>query len=173
MKTYKEKLNDITTLIFDIDGVFTNGDITIGAGNEVLRSLNAKDGYAVQLAAKMGFNVFIITGGTSESLEKTMIGLGVKEIHTASQNKLAVYEKLKLKYNLEDKEILYMGDDIPDYEVMQRVGCATCPQDAVSEIKSISDYQSPFGGGKLAVRDIIEQVLRVQEKWMTKEAFQW
>jgi 3-deoxy-D-manno-octulosonate 8-phosphate phosphatase (KDO 8-P phosphatase) len=170
--TYKERLNKITTFIFDIDGVLTNGDITIYQ-DEIVRTLNSRDGYAMQLAAKMGFNIFIISGGSSEPVKERLLHLGVKEVHLRAHDKLSVYQSLIERHGLTDEEIVYMGDDIPDYKVMQRVGCATCPQDAAIEIKSISHYQSPFGGGRFAVRDIVEQTLRVHEKWMTDEAFQW
>ncbi len=172
MMTYKERLNHITTFIFDIDGVLTNGDVTIYK-DEVVRTLNSRDGYAMQLAAKMGFSVFIISGGSSELVKSRLLDLGVTEVYLRAYNKIEVYNSLLEKYNLEDTNILYMGDDIPDFKVMQRVGCATCPQDAAIEIKEIAHYQSPFNGGRFAVRDVIEQTLRVQGKWMTEEAFQW
>lgn len=170
--SYKERLNHISTLIFDVDGVLTTGDITIGQ-EEIYRTLNAKDGYALQLAAKMGFNLFIISGGHSEALKKSLKGLGFNEVFMSIKDKMDTYKHIKEKYNLQDTQVLYMGDDIPDYPVMKLVGCAVCPQDAVTEIKAISHYQSPFNGGKLAVRDVVEQVLRVQGKWMTAEAFIW
>lgn len=172
MITYKERLNHITTLIFDVDGVLTTGDITIGH-DEIYRTLNAKDGYALQLAAKMGLNLFVISGGHSEALKKSLTGLGFKDVFMSIHSKMETYQSIKKEHGLEDSEILYMGDDIPDYKIMQQVGCAVCPQDAVVEIKSIAHYQSPFNGGKLAVRDVVEQVLRVQNKWMTSEAFSW
>lgn len=172
MMTYKERLNKITTFIFDIDGVLTNGDVTIYK-DEIVRTLNSRDGFSIQLAEKMGFNVFVISGGSSEPVKIRLENLGVKEVFLRSANKVNVYESLLEKYNLTDEEILYMGDDLPDYKVMQRVGCATCPQDAAVEIKEISHYQSPYYGGRFAVRDIIEQTLRVQEKWFTEKAFEW
>lgn len=172
MMTYKERLNHITTFIFDIDGVLTNGDVILYK-DEVVRTLNSRDGYAMQLATKMGFSVFVISGGSCEIVKKRLLDLGVKEVHLRAYNKIEVYQSLLENHNLKDSQILYMGDDIPDYKVMQRVGCATCPQDAAVEIKDIAHYQSPFNGGRFAVRDVIEQTLRVQGKWMTEEAFQW
>ena len=170
--TYKERLNKITTFIFDIDGVLTNGDVMIYK-DEIVRTLNSRDGFSIQLAEKMGFNVFVISGGSSEPVKIRLENLGVKEVFLRSVNKVNIYESLLEKYNLTDEEILYMGDDLPDYKVMQRVGCATCPQDAAVEIKEISHYQSPFYGGRFAVRDVIEQTLRVQNKWFTEKAFEW
>lgn len=172
MMTYKERLNKITTFIFDIDGVLTNGDVMIYK-DEIVRTLNSRDGFSIQLAEKMGFNVFVISGGSSEPVKIRLENLGVKEVFLRSVNKVNIYESLLEKYNLTDEEILYMGDDLPDYKVMQRVGCATCPQDAAVEIKEISHYQSPFYGGRFAVRDVIEQTLRVQNKWFTEKAFEW
>lgn len=172
MKSYKEKLAQITTFIFDVDGVLTNGDVLLLDG-KVYRTLNAKDGYALQYAAKNEYAIFIITGGNSEDVKTRLLDLGVKEVFLKSSNKIAVYEEIKKNYNLKDEEILYMGDDIPDYEVMQNVGVATCPQDACQEIKAISIYQSPISGGKGCVRDVIEQTLKVQHNWMKEIAFTW
>lgn len=172
MISFKERLNDITTLIFDVDGVLTDGSVTLFKG-EVVRTLNSRDGYALQYASKMGYKIIIISGGTSQDVKDRLLNLGVTEVHMAAKNKIEVYESVKKKYDLTDKQIAYMGDDIPDYQVMQKVGLATCPQDAAVEIKHISHYQSPFMGGRHCVRDIIEQVLRVQGNWFTAEAFEW
>lgn len=170
--SYKLKLSSINTFIFDVDGVLTDGKVML-FNNEAARSLNAKDGYALQYAAKMGFNVFIISGGDSQAVKTRLLAAGIKEVFLKASNKVKVYEDLKSKYNFKDEEVLYMGDDIPDYNVMKKVGVATCPQDAAIEIKNISDYQSPFKGGENCVRDIIEQTLRVQGKWFTAEAHEW
>lgn len=172
MKSYKEKLDKITTFIFDVDGVLTNGDVTLYK-DEVVRTLNSRDGYAIQYAAKMGYSIFIITGGDSKSVEQRLLSLGATEVCLNSANKLHVYDTLKTEHGFSDEETLYMGDDIPDYHIMKLVGVPTCPQDASVEIKSISDYQSPFAGGKHCVRDVIEQTLRVQGKWFKDKAFDW
>jgi 3-deoxy-D-manno-octulosonate 8-phosphate phosphatase (KDO 8-P phosphatase) len=172
MISYKERLNHITTLMFDVDGVLTNGDVILFQ-NEIVRTLNSRDAYAIQYAVKMGFKIIIVTGGNSQDVKDRLIGLGVHEVHLSSVNKLQVYNSIKEAHNLKDEEILYMGDDIPDYEVMQQVGAACCPQDAAVEIKAISHYQSPFNGGRHCVRDVIEQTLRVQNKWFQAEAFEW
>jgi 3-deoxy-D-manno-octulosonate 8-phosphate phosphatase (KDO 8-P phosphatase) len=172
MKNYKEKLKDITTFIFDVDGVLTDGNVIIYNG-EFIRSLNAKDTYAIQYACKLNYSVFIITGGFSQDLINKLIAIGVKEVYAKSSNKLKIYEELKEKHDVRDEEVLYIGDDIPDYHVMTKVNIATCPQDAVKEIKDISDYHSPFYGGKGCVRDVIEQTLKIQNNWMRKEAFEW
>jgi 3-deoxy-D-manno-octulosonate 8-phosphate phosphatase (KDO 8-P phosphatase) len=172
MISYKERLNKVTTLIFDIDGVLTNGEIMIFKG-EMVRTLNSRDGYALQYASKMGYRLLVITGGSSVEIKERLLEVGVTEVCLSSFNKLNVYNELKEKYNFQDEEVLYMGDDIPDYEVMNQVGVATCPQDASMEIKRISHYQSPFNGGKHCVRDVIEQTLRVHNKWFTEQAFEW
>lgn len=172
MISFKERLNDITTFIFDVDGVLTDGSVSLFKG-EVVRTLNSRDGYALQYASKMGYNIFIISGGTSEDVENRLLNLGVTEVFMGSKNKVEVYNGVKSKYDIKDINVAYMGDDIPDYRVMQMVGLSTCPQDAAVEIKHISHYQSPFLGGRHCVRDVIEQVLRVQGKWFTEDAFEW
>jgi 3-deoxy-D-manno-octulosonate 8-phosphate phosphatase (KDO 8-P phosphatase) len=172
MISYKEKLKKITTLLFDVDGVLTTGEIILFKG-EMARTLNTKDAYAIQYAVKMGFKILIITGGNSIEIRDRLLELGVQDVHLSSFNKLKVYSELKMKHLFSDEEALFMGDDIPDYEVMQQVGVAACPQNACIEIKQISHYQSPFDGGKQCVRDVIEQTLRVQHKWFSEEAFEW
>ena len=172
MISFKERLNDISTFIFDVDGVLTDGSVSLFKG-EVVRTLNSRDGYALQYASKMGYNIFIISGGTSEDVENRLLNLGVTEVFMGSNNKIDVYNSVKSKHNIKDINVAYMGDDIPDYKVMQMVGLSACPQDAAVEIKHVSHYQSPFLGGRHCVRDIIEQVLRVQGKWFTEDAFEW
>jgi 3-deoxy-D-manno-octulosonate 8-phosphate phosphatase (KDO 8-P phosphatase) len=172
MTSYKERLNTVNTFIFDVDGVLTDGKIILYKG-DFMRSLNSKDGYALQYASKLGYKIFIITGGNSIDVKEALEGLGVKEVHLRSSNKLNVYKGLKEKHDLKDSEVLYMGDDVPDYNVMKTIGVATCPQDACVEIKQISHYQSPVFGGNGCVRDVIEQTLRVQGKWFTEQAFEW
>ena len=172
MKSYKENLPAITTFVFDVDGVFTDGSVML-LNNEVVRTLGSRDGYALQYAAKLGYRILIITGGNSEAVKVRLENLGATEVCLLSRNKLEVYDHLKKKYGFNDEEVLYMGDDIPDYQVMQLVKVATCPQDAAVEIKGISHYQSPINGGKGCVRDVIEQTLRVQGKWFQESAFEW
>ena len=172
MISYKERLKKVTTFMFDVDGVLTDSSIILYNG-EFLRKLNSKDGYALQYASKLGYKIIIVTGGNSEDVKSALLGLGINEVHLSSFNKLNVYNELKQKYNLSDEEVVYMGDDIPDYQVMNIVGVATCPQDAAIEIKGISHYQSPFNGGQTCVRDVIEQTLRVQHKWFGDTAFEW
>lgn len=162
---FLEQLKQITTFIFDVDGVLTNGDILAADSGEFLRSFNIKDGYALQLAVKRGYRVCIISGGTGTAMQKRFEGLGIPDIFLGVTDKVAIYHSLLARYNIHAPEILYMGDDIPDLKIMQLVGLATCPSDAVPEIKAISQYISPYTGGKTAVRDVIEKVLRVQYQW--------
>ncbi|TNE54504.1 MAG: 3-deoxy-D-manno-octulosonate 8-phosphate phosphatase [Bacteroidetes bacterium] len=170
--SYKLKLRNISTFMFDVDGVLTNGDVTV-MGDQMLRTLYAKDGYALQYAAKLGYKIFIITGGNSQDIKDRLLKLGIQEVHLRSGNKLEVYLDIVKRHQLQNEEVLYMGDDIPDIRVMNTVQVAACPQDAVAEIKSISDYHSPYNGGKGCVRDVIEQTLKVQSKWMLEEAHHW
>jgi len=164
MITYKEKLHKITTFIFDIDGVLTNGDVLVSE-NAVLRTLSSKDGQALRMAANKGFEIFVISGGNAQYVKSVLLKWGVKEVFLNVADKIAVYEQILTKHALKDEQVLYMGDDLPDYAVMKRVGCATCPSNAAVEIKEIAHYQSPYGGGTSAVRDVIEQTLRLQKKW--------
>lgn len=162
---FLQQLEKITTFIFDVDGVLTNGDIIASDSGEYLRTFNIKDGYALQLAVKKNYQVAIISGGSGQAMQKRFEGLGITEVFLGASDKVAVYQKLVHKYQLEPEQVLYMGDDIPDLKVMQLVGLPTCPADAVPEIKAISSYISPYNGGQTAVRDIIEKVLRVQHQW--------
>ena len=164
----------IRALVFDVDGVLSDETIQLHPSGEPMRTVNIKDGYALQLAVKQGLIVAIITGGNTESVRKRYEGLGVKDIFMKSSVKLPVYEQLLQTYGLQDQDVLYMGDDIPDYEVMKRAGCPVCPADAAADIKDISIYVSRRNGGCGCGRDVIEQVLRAQGKWLNdKKAFGW
>ena len=164
-KNYKEILPQITTLIFDIDGVLTDGTVTVYPNGELVRKMNIKDGYAIKTAIDKGFNIAIISGGNSKSVKARLENLGVKDIYLSTHNKVEkLYEYLDM-YQIDLKNVLYMGDDIPDYPVLELVGLPTCPQDAAPEIKLVSKYISHKKGGKGAARDVIEQVLKVQGKW--------
>ena len=164
-KSYKEYLNDITTLIFDVDGVLTDGTITVTTDGEMLRTMNIKDGFALKTAVDAGYNVCIISGGSNEGVRKRLSGLGIKDIYLGAHNKIEQLNDYFSKKSITKEQALYMGDDIPDFPVMQLVALPCCPQDAVPEIKAVSKYISHKNGGKGAVRDVIEQVLKVQGKW--------
>ncbi|MEL4308914.1 KdsC family phosphatase [Joostella sp. CR20] len=164
-KSYKEYLEHITTFIFDVDGVLTDGTITITTDGQLLRSMNVKDGYALKTALNKGYNVCIISGGNNEGVRARLRGLGITDIHLGVHNKIDTLDEYFDIYNIKAENALYMGDDIPDYHVMKMVGMPCCPNDAVAEIKEISKYISHKQGGKGCVRDVIEQVLKVQGKW--------
>lgn len=164
-KSYKEYLEHITTFIFDVDGVLTDGTISITTNGEMLRTMHTKDGFALKTALQAGFHVCIISGGTNEGVRQRLKGLGVSDIYLGAHNKVEQLNEYLATNNLKPKNVLYMGDDIPDYPVMKLAGLPCCPQDAVPEIKAISKYVSHKFGGKGCVRDVIEQVLKVQGKW--------
>lgn len=167
-------LKKIKAIVFDVDGVLSCETITLSSSGEPLRTVNIKDGYAIQLAQKSGLRIAILTGGNSIAVRKRYEGLGVEDVYMGCSVKITVYEEFKQKYSLQDEEIIYVGDDIPDYEVMSRCGCPCCPVDACTDIKEISDYISGKTGGNGVGRDIIEQVLRAHGKWLSDaKAFGW
>ncbi|MDB2571821.1 MAG: HAD-IIIA family hydrolase [Polaribacter sp.] len=163
--SFKQLLPKITTFIFDVDGVLTNGTLTIMPDGELVRHMNVKDGYAMKTALKNGYRVCIISGGTNEGVRNRLAALGIEDIYLGAHNKIEQYQELVKKYNLKAENILYMGDDVPDYPVMKIVGLPACPNDAVTEIKEVANYISNKKGGEGCVRDVIEQVMRVQGKW--------
>ena len=164
--SYKKKLINITTFIFDFDGVMSDGDITITTQGEMIRTMNVKDGYALKAALMAGFKVCIISGGTNEGVRKRLSDLGIIDIYLGAHQKEQVLNEYLSQKDIQPEHILYMGDDIPDYPAMKKVGLPTCPQDAVPEIRAIAEYISHKKGGKGCVRDVIEQVLKVHGKWM-------
>jgi len=167
-------LQQIKAIVFDVDGVLSSNCVAMDLEGQPLRTLNIKDGYAIQLAAKQKLRLAIITGGYSEALRKRYEYLGVRDIFMRSSVKINDYERFLQDSGLTDAEVVYVGDDIPDYEIMQRVGCAVCPADAAPEIKMISCYVSPYRGGEGVARDVIEQILKAKGLWMSdKQAFGW
>ena len=166
-KSYKTIMNDITTFIFDVDGVLTDSKVFVTTEGEILRTMNIRDGYAMKAAVESGYNVCVISGGSNEGVRLRLRNLGVTDIHLGTPDKVETFKEYIELYNINPEQVLYMGDDIPDYHVMKLVGLPTCPQDATPEIKSISTYISHINGGKGAARDVIEQVMKVQGKWMS------
>ncbi len=167
-------LNQIKAIIFDVDGVLSKQTITLSSEGEPLRTVNIQDGYAIQLAEKKGLRIVILTGGNTEAIRIRYERLGVEDIYMQCAVKIKKYQEFKDKYGLKDNEIIYVGDDIPDYEIMRLCGCPCCPKDAVPDIKEISTYISDRKGGEGVGRDIVEQVLRTQGKWLSdKQAFGW
>lgn len=173
MSTINYDLKKIKALAFDVDGVLSPDMIPLHPTGEPMRCVNIKDGYAIQLAVKHGFQIAIITGGKTEAVRLRFEGLGVQNIYMGSSVKIHDYEDFKAKHNLTDEEILYMGDDVPDIEVLQRCGLSCCPSDAAPEVKAVSKYISHKAGGYGCGRDVVEQVMKAQGQWMTGEAFGW
>ncbi len=168
-----EKLKNITTFVFDVDGVLTDGSVFVTENGEQSRAFNIKDGYAMQLAVKLGYHVAAISGSRSKVALYRLNSLGITDVYLGSHIKSE-----KLRTYMEDRsitpsQVLYMGDDIPDLEAMKMVGLPACPADAAEEIKAISAYVSPLPGGKGCVREIVEKVLKVQKRWMGAEAYSW
>ena len=167
-------LKKIRAVIFDVDGVLSAETITLHPDGEPMRTVNIKDGYAIQLAVKMGLRIVVMTGGNTPSVRLRYERLGVEDIYMQCAVKIKTYEAFLEKYGLTDEEVIYVGDDIPDYEIMSRCGCPCCPSDACSDIKALSLYVSQCAGGYGCGRDVIEQVLRAQGKWLSSaKAFGW
>ncbi len=167
-------LTQIKAVMLDVDGVLSKETIGMDSEGVPRRTANIKDGYAIQLAVKLGLKIAIITGGSCESIRKRYGSLGVDDIFLGSSVKINVYNRLLGKYGLKSDEVIYMGDDIPDFEVMQACGCPCCPSDAADEIKAVSRYISSRQGGCGCVREVIEQVLKARGLWkMDKVAFGW
>lgn len=165
MENILEAFGKITTLVFDVDGVLTDGTVQVTTEGEQIRTFNIKDGWAVNRAVKVGLNVIIISAGNNEGVRKRLEYLGVKEINLAVPNKIQLLADYREKLGLSQDEILYMGDDMPDFEVMHSVGLPVCPADAANDILNIAKYVSPKNGGQGAVRDVIEKILKIQDKW--------
>ena len=162
-----QKFADIKGLVFDVDGVFTNSQMLVTESGELLRQMNTRDGYAVKRAIRAGLRICVITGGSSKGIEKRLKGLGIESVFSGVQEKLPVLKAWLGDTGLTADDVLYMGDDLPDIEVMHLVGLACCPQDAVPEIRDISAYISPYKGGHFCVRDVIEKTMRAQGLWTT------
>jgi 3-deoxy-D-manno-octulosonate 8-phosphate phosphatase (KDO 8-P phosphatase) len=173
MSNYKELLKNISTFIFDYDGVLTDGSVITMNNGEAYRVSNVKDGYALQLAIKNGYNVAIISGSKGDGMMHRLQSLQITDIFLGVENKLKIYTNYLENKSLKSSHVLFMGDDIPDYEIMTEAGLPTCPSDAVEEIKSVSKYISHYSGGKGCVRDVIEQVMKIQGKWMNDDAYHW
>lgn len=162
-----ERFASVTTFIFDLDGVLTDGSVWVFPGNELIRRMNIKDGYALQLAVKKGYRVAVITGSLSAAVQERLTTLGVTDVFQRVQDKEKQLGAYIAQHRLRKEEVLYMGDDIPDLEVMQAAGLACCPADAVTEIKNTAHYISPRTGGRGCARDVIEKVLKINGHWET------
>lgn len=167
---YKTNLRNVKLLVFDVDGVLSDGHVYLDADGEMMRNTHVRDGLAIKLALKGGVKVAVISAGTSQKVKERMHYLGIEDVFMGVYTKFEVLEKYCKGKNIDLSEVLYMGDDLPDYECLTKVGVATCPRNAVVEIRGIVDYISHIDGGKGCARDVIEQTLRVQGLWpdMTK-----
>lgn len=166
-------LADVNTFLFDYDGVMTDGTVYMDGNGDPLRTSNVKDGYALQLASKLGYHIAVISGAVCTNITKRMHALGVKDVYVGVPDKVVQLEVYLREKQLAPEQVAFMGDDIPDLRVMQRVGVPACPADAADEVKAISRFVSTRPGGKGCVRDLIEQTLKVQGRWMTAEAYSW
>jgi 3-deoxy-D-manno-octulosonate 8-phosphate phosphatase (KDO 8-P phosphatase) len=159
----------INTFIFDVDGVLTDGSIVSFASGEHARNFYIKDGYAIEKAILAGYNIIVITGGFEEGVQKRLQFLGIRDVFMGVKDKLKVFNDFKRDKNINTSQILYMGDDIPDIKMLKLVGLPTCPADAVEDVKELCSYISPFEGGRGAVRDVIEKVMRSHGKWLPEQ----
>lgn len=173
MKDLNALLSEVTTFIFDYDGVMTEGIVYMDSNGDPLRTSHVKDGYALQLAHKLGYHLAVISGAVYTNILKRMNALGVEDVFTGIPDKVVKLNEYMELHHLSPNQIVYMGDDIPDIKVMRMVGVPACPSDAAEEVKQISAFVSERPGGLGCVRDIIERTLKVQGKWMSAEAFSW
>jgi 3-deoxy-D-manno-octulosonate 8-phosphate phosphatase (KDO 8-P phosphatase) len=162
---FKERLNRITTIMFDVDGVLTDGKVLVMESGEMVRNIYSKDGYALNQAVTKGYRMVVISGGNNAAIKNLLARHGIDDVFLRQHDKIACYLEYMNTHKLKDEEVLFMGDDLPDYEIMTRVGVAVCPADAAPEIKGVCQYISPWNGGEGCIRDVIEQVMRVQGKW--------
>ncbi len=173
MAFFKERLKNVKALVFDVDGVLSTDTMALDEEGVPVRTANVKDGYALRNALNMGYKVGIITGGNLERVRFRYEKLGVKYIYMGVRDKMKSLEDFKSKTGVQDDEILFMGDDIVDYQVMKTVGIPVCPIDAVNEIKEISSYISDKKGGEGCARDVIEQVMKAQNTWINDHSYYW
>ena len=171
--SYKNKLSQITTFIFDVDGVLTDGTVILESSGEMVRTMHTKDGYALQHAVKKGYHIVIISGGSSVMVKKRLEGLGVEHIYLGKKHKLPVLNEHLQNHNISLSQVIYMGDDIPDLPCLKVVGISSCPKDASVEVREVCEYISHINGGKGCVRDVLEQTMRIQNKWMDDDAYSW
>lgn len=164
-KSYKTYLKDITTFVFDVDGVLTDGSVLVTTDGEMLRRMNVKDGYALKTAIKKGYKICIITGGANEGVKLRLQGLGITDIYMNVHLKAEILDKYLDIYDIKVENVLYMGDDMPDIPPMEKVILSCCPQNAVPQVKEVAQYVSHINGGNGCVRDVIEQVLKVRGDW--------
>ncbi len=173
MTFLKEKFEQVKAFIFDIDGVLSMDTSPLNDEGDPVRTANVKDGYALRNALSMGYHIGIITGGAVERVRIRYAKLGVPHIYMGVRDKMESLRDFMEKTGVKAGEILYMGDDLVDYQVMSEIGVPTCPRDAVHEIKEISVYISELKGGEGCVRDVVEQVMRAQDTWINEKSYYW
>jgi len=171
MQLFKEDLKNVKAFVFDVDGVFSRHEMSISPEGDLIRTSCTKDGYAMMYCTKKGYPVGIISGGMAPGVRERFQKLGIKDIYLGIANKMEALNEFKEKYNLQLEHIMYMGDDIPDYNVMRAVGMPVCPADACEEIKAISRYISDTPGGLGCVRDVVSQVLKAKGEWMDTHCY--
>lgn len=167
--TINDRFKKISTFVFDMDGVLTDGSLLVFSNNEFIRRMNIKDGYALQLAIKKGYRVLVVSGSHSDPVVTRLQGLGIKDVFMRVQNKRELVEAYLRSNNLNQEEVLFMGDDVPDIEIMRIVGLPCAPADAVHEIKEVSSYIASVAGGMGCVREVIEKVLKLNDQWDNNE----
>ena len=172
-RTYKEKLTDLRTFMFDVDGVFTDNTVLLQPGEEPARTFYVRDAYAVQHAVKEGLRIVIVSGGRSKAVEESFARSGVTEIYMGVGDKYALFEKLCRENTIDPGTTAYMGDDIPDLRVMREVAFPCSPSDAAEEVKAICAFVSRYPGGRGCVRDLLEQTLKVHGRWLSYGAYTW
>ena len=165
-------LKNIKCFVFDVDGVLTNGTLIVMPDGLLIRTMNIRDGYALQLAIKKGYKVWIISGGQSDEVKQRLLQLGVLDVYMKVKDKAALLKELSILNNVPLQDMMFMGDDMPDYEVMQLVGLAACPSDASTDIKNIAAYKSIAKGGEGCAREIIEKVLKLNDHWDVEDHIQ-
>lgn len=160
-----EIFQPVKAFVFDVDGVLTDGGVWVMEDGQQVRRMSTRDGFALQLAVKMGYKVAVISGGTAPAVRLRLNKLGITEVHMGIEDKLSVLEGYLSGHGLDPETVLYMGDDIPDYRPMEAVGLPCCPSDAATEILRLSRYISPARGGEGCARDVIEKVLKLNDHW--------
>lgn len=160
-----DKFKAVKAFVFDVDGVFTDNKVQVTENGDQLRSMSIRDGLGVKLTLTKGFPICIITGGRSQGVIKRLSGLGIEHIYSGVEDKWPIFQQFLRHFNLKANEICYMGDDLPDLQILQKVGLSACPADAIPEIRNLVDYCSPIVGGSGCVRDVLEKVLKTQDKW--------
>ena len=164
-----EKFRRVKAFVFDVDGVLTDHSIFVFENGKIVRKLNDKDLIALRKAVEHKYKIAIISGGSLNGLAPIFKEIGITDLYEKARDKKVAYDEFKTIYEIDNEQVLYMGDDLPDYQVMRRVGMPACPKTAVPEVKDIALYVSPFEGGEGCVRDVIEKVLRINRKWLVEE----